>query len=143
MGRGRPRKPSAVRHLEGNRSREPIPPDMPLQGLPSLPDALAGDEARDHFRRIAGEFAAVGFLKRADTDGLRMLAMAWQMAVSAYNEGDVSAFAKAAAAWHKAADDAHAGCALSPRLQASATSSSRPARRRGAARAGRSCSLGC
>lgn len=101
---GRPRKSSAVRELEGGRGHSnPIPPDMPLEGFPQLPDSLTGDCAREHFRFVCGEFGAVGFLKRADSPGVEMLAMAWQLAKSAYDAGDVSAFAKCAAAWHKAA----------------------------------------
>lgn len=103
MSRGRPRKSSAQRAVEGNPGKRPIPPDMPLEGFPVLPDSLEGDHAREHFRFVCGEFGGVGFLKRADGPGVEMLAMAWELVKASYQAQDVSAFAKSAAAWHKAA----------------------------------------
>lgn len=72
----RPHKPSALRDLEGNRSRRDIPPDMPLQGVPECPDVLTG-EARRHFNFIAAEYGGIGVLKRLDGEGLALLAWTW------------------------------------------------------------------
>ena len=73
---GRPRKPSNIRTLEGNRSRTEIPPDMPLNGVPECPDVLTG-ESRRHFNFVAAELSACGVTKRLDTEALAMLAWTW------------------------------------------------------------------
>jgi phage terminase small subunit len=72
----RPRKPSALRAIEGNRSRREIPPDMPLSGVPECPDVLTG-EARRHFNFVAAEYGGIGVLKRLDGEGLSLLAWTW------------------------------------------------------------------
>ena len=59
----RPRKPSAVKQLEGNRSRREIPPELPLQGFPELESV--DRTAEGHFRFLAAEFCC--FLRRGDS----------------------------------------------------------------------------
>lgn len=105
MGRGRPHKPQALKDLEGNRGkdRRPSVPDMDLQGFPELPDSLASEHARNHFRDLAGEFAAIKVLKRADTPALHKLAMTWALLIEAFEGGDVDAFCKLSAAWDRSA----------------------------------------
>jgi hypothetical protein len=100
MGRGRPRKPSAVRHLEGNRSGTPIPPDLPLHGFP---DSAVDRTAEGHFRFLAAEFGGVGVLKRADSPALWKLAITWELMWKAADIGDVDAFCKLSARWDAAA----------------------------------------
>lgn len=73
---GRPRKPSATRHLEGNRSRTDIPPELPLHGTPELPASLDA-VAAEHFTFLAAEFGGAGVLKRADGPALQKLADLW------------------------------------------------------------------
>jgi P27 family predicted phage terminase small subunit len=73
---GRPRKPSNIRHIEGNRSRTDIPPDMPLNGVPECPSVLTG-ESRRHFNFVAAELSAIGVTKRLDTEALSLLAWTW------------------------------------------------------------------
>jgi phage terminase small subunit len=73
---GRPRKPSALKDLEGNRARRDIPPEIPLHGTPELPDTL-DSVAAEHFTFIAAEFGGAGVLKRVDAAALAILADLW------------------------------------------------------------------
>jgi phage terminase small subunit len=98
MGRGRPRKPSAIRDLEGNRSRTAIPPDMPLSGFPECPERLQGS-AREHFNFVSAELSAIGVTKRIDTDALAILADLWRHYWQCSSEGDVDGLCKVVAKW--------------------------------------------
>lgn len=98
MGRGRPRKPSALRELEGNRSRTAIPPDLPLPGIPECPDRLGG-EAREHFNFVAAELTAIGVTKRLDTPGLSVLASLWAMYWECEQNKDIDGACKVVAKW--------------------------------------------
>src|SRR5690242_2366574 len=71
--RGRPRKSSKQRELEGNPGKRDIPPDLVLHGLPECPAHLSS-EAAEYFRFIAAELGNAGVLKRLDTPLLAMLA---------------------------------------------------------------------
>ena len=99
---GRPRKPSALRALEGNRSRTDIPPELELQGTPDLPDRITG-EAAEHFTFLAAEFGGAGVLKRADGPALAKLADLWQMYWEASDAGQIDRACKVSAAWDRAA----------------------------------------
>lgn len=72
----RPRKPSALKDLEGNRARRDLPPEVPLHGLPELPESLDAVAAQ-HFTAIAAEFGGAGVHKRVDTAALAILADLW------------------------------------------------------------------
>lgn len=98
MSKGRPRKPSAIRDLEGNRSRTAIPPDMPLTGLPECPDKLAG-EAREHFTFVAAELSAIGVTKRLDSAALAVLASLWGAYWEAVADKDIDGMTKLVAKW--------------------------------------------
>jgi phage terminase small subunit len=98
MGRGRPRKPSAIRDLEGNRSRTAIPPDMPLSGFPECPDYLQG-KAREHFNFVSAELTAIGVTKRLDSEALAMVADLWRHYWQCSDDGDVDGLCKLAAKW--------------------------------------------
>lgn len=98
MSRGRPRKPSAIRHLEGNRSRTDIPPDLPLPGVPECPDRLEGT-AREHFNFIAAELSAIGVAKRLDTDALAILSDLWRTYWECSAAKDVDGQCKVVAKW--------------------------------------------
>ena len=95
--RGRPKKPSALKRLEGNRSRRDIPPDVDLHGLPECPANLGAD-AREHFEFIAAELGAAGVLKRLDTKLLAvfadLLAAYWRCSAADDLDGMVKAAAK-------------------------------------------------
>lgn len=101
MPGGRPRKPSAIKALEGNRGRREIPAEPPLHGTPDL--ACAEHTAESHFKFLAAEFGGAGVLKRADSPALRKLADLWEKYWLASQEGDVDAMCKLAGAWDRAA----------------------------------------
>jgi phage terminase small subunit len=101
MGVGRPRKPAAVKELEGNRSRRDIPAELPLHGTPELPDLDA--VASEHFAFLAAEFGGAGVLKRADTPALMKLAQTWSLLQTAHTMGDVDGFCKLSQRWDSAA----------------------------------------
>ena len=85
--RGRPRKPSKIKELEGNRSRRAIVPDLPLPGLPEFPTDLNAD-GEAHWRLLAGELGGIGVVKRVDGPGLHQLALLWQSMMAAYRAGE-------------------------------------------------------
>jgi hypothetical protein len=101
MAVGRPRKPAAVKELEGNRSRRDIPAELPLHGTPELPDLDA--VASEHFAFLAAEFGGAGVLKRADTPALAMLAALWSDYWQARDAGDIDLSLKIKARWDSAA----------------------------------------
>ena len=98
MGRGRPRKPQAVRELEGNRSKRDIPADLPLHGIPECPDHLTG-RAREHFNFVAAELTPMGVTKRLDTEGLAVLASLWELYWACVDAKDVDGACKVVARW--------------------------------------------
>jgi phage terminase small subunit len=98
MGRGRPRKPSALRELEGNRSRRDIPPDLPLPGIPECPDRLTG-KAREHFNFVAAELMAIGVTKRLDTEGLAVMGALWSLMWDCFEAKDIDGATKLVAKW--------------------------------------------
>lgn len=102
MPGGRPRKPSSIRALEGNRSRTEIPEELPLNGTPELPDMLDA-VAAEHFSFLAAEFGGAGVLKRADTPALAMLADIYSKYWQASGEGDINAMCKLKKCWDAAA----------------------------------------
>ena len=95
---GRPRKPSALRTLEGNRSRTAIPPELPLTGVPECPQHLTGD-AREHFESVSKELIGTGIVKWLDTSALAAMAQTWGMLMDAYRNGRVSDACKLSARW--------------------------------------------
>jgi phage terminase small subunit len=78
MGRGRPPKPAAQKALEGDKGkgRRPALEDMPLSGVPELPNTIDA-VAADHFTRVASELNGIGAVKRIDTEALSMLGELW------------------------------------------------------------------
>lgn len=98
---GRPRKPSALRVLEGNRSRTDIPYEVELSGVPELPQDR--DSAAEHFTFLAREFGGCGVLKRADTPALLMLADLWELYWKLRDDGDNDMAMKVKARWDAAA----------------------------------------
>ena len=67
---GRPRKPAAVKVLEGNRGKRPIPREArPTLALPAAPDHLSPD-ARAEWDRIAGQLAQLGLATGLDVAAL-------------------------------------------------------------------------
>jgi phage terminase small subunit len=98
MAGGRPRKPSKLRELEGNRSRTEIPPDMPLSGFPECPERLTG-EAKRHFDFVTAELSSIGVTKRLDTEALTLLAILFQHAMQCHDEGDTDMLCKIIPKW--------------------------------------------
>lgn len=97
----RPRKPSAIKQLEGNRSRREIPPELPLQGFPQAEHADHAGLA--HFRFLAAEFGGCGVLKRADSPALAKLASLWEAYWLAFDACEFDLACKLSAAWDRAA----------------------------------------
>jgi hypothetical protein len=98
---GRPRKPSAIKQLEGNRSRREIPADVPLHGFPEK--SCAGRTADEHFAFLAAEFGGAGVLKRADSPALWKLAQLWEAYCVAMDCSEFDTAIKLAAAWDRGA----------------------------------------
>ena len=95
---GRPRKPSGLRAIEGNRSRTDIPPDMPLPGFPVAPDYL-GERARQHFSFVAAELSAIGVTKRLDTEALSILGDLWEKYWLLSSTGEIGEAMKVVGKW--------------------------------------------
>lgn len=102
MARGRPRKPAALKALEGNRGRRDPLPEPPLHGTPTLPESLDA-VAAEHFTFLAAEFGGAGVLKRADGPALAMLAALWSDFWRARDSGDIDLALKVKARWDSAA----------------------------------------
>jgi P27 family predicted phage terminase small subunit len=68
---GPPKKPTALRKLEGNPSKRPFPKNEPKPepGMPECPDWLM-DEAKEEWFRIAPELHKLGLLTRLDRAAL-------------------------------------------------------------------------
>jgi P27 family predicted phage terminase small subunit len=71
----RPRKPAEIRTLEGNRSRRPIPKEIPGIGHPEPPTHLTAEQL-DRWLDIVGSLP-VELLSRADVQVLERMAVAW------------------------------------------------------------------
>jgi P27 family predicted phage terminase small subunit len=71
----RHKKPAAVRQLEGNRSRTPIPQEIAAIGIPEAPASLTAEQ-RDRWNEIVGSLP-VELLSRADNQVLERMAIAW------------------------------------------------------------------
>ena len=71
----RPRKPAAIRELEGNRSRTPIPREISAVGRPEAPTHLSAEEL-DRWQDIVSSLP-VELLSRADEQCLERMAIAW------------------------------------------------------------------
>jgi len=98
----RPRKPAALKALEGNRGRRDIAPEIELHGTPELPEWLAS-AAAEHFTFLAAEFGGCGVLKRADGPALSMLADLWALYWECRAGGDNDTAMKVKARWDSAA----------------------------------------
>lgn len=103
---GRPRKPSALRNLEGGRSHSsPIPREIPLASMPNVPELPPGlDEvAAEHFLFMVREFGPAGIIKMADGPALAKLAVVWSEFWKASKAGDVNGMCKMSQRWDAAA----------------------------------------
>ncbi len=92
MPGGRPRKPTALRVLEGNRSKSPLPADEPMpDGEARCPEWLDA-EAKKCWRRNADRLARVGLLTGADADGFATYCQAYstwkRMCIVIQQEGE-------------------------------------------------------
>ena len=86
--RGRKPKPTALKVLEGNPGKRPLPTDEPRPdgGLPRCPPHLKG-EARREWRRMGRRLAECGILTSIDASILCLYCVAWGRHVEA--EGHV------------------------------------------------------
>ena len=71
MGRGRPRKPTALKLLQGNPGKRPISDrePKPPEGIPTCPPEL-DERARREWGRISRLLVTMGLLTRVDRAGL-------------------------------------------------------------------------
>jgi P27 family predicted phage terminase small subunit len=81
--KGRKRKPNAIRELQGNAGRRPVPaePSFP-SGNPDCPSHLC-DEAKAEWARVVSEVGEVKLLKRVDRGALMAycsVVAVWMMA---------------------------------------------------------------
>ena len=97
----RPRKPSAIKQLEGNRSRREIPAEIPLHGFPEK--SCAGRTADEHFAFLAAEFGGAGVLKRADSPALWKLSQLWEAYCVAMDCNEFDLAMRLAASWDRGA----------------------------------------
>ena len=76
--RGPARKPTALRVLEGNRSRRPLNSNepKPKSGKVTCPRFLS-PSAKDEWRRISPELTRLGLLTQVDRSALAIYASAW------------------------------------------------------------------
>jgi P27 family predicted phage terminase small subunit len=64
--RGRPRKPTGLKILEGNRGRRKIVPEPePINGAPEMPEGMP-EEAQKIWRQLVGELDRLGILTQID-----------------------------------------------------------------------------
>jgi P27 family predicted phage terminase small subunit len=64
--RGRPRKPSGLKILEGNRGRRPLQPEPePIKGAPDMPPGLP-EGAAGIWQQLVGELDRLGILTQID-----------------------------------------------------------------------------
>lgn len=87
MGRrGPPKKPTALRVIEGNRGKRPINKNEPQPevGMPPMPVELAGDaDAVAMWREVSPELYAVGVLTTVDGPALSAFCLAWAVFIKA------------------------------------------------------------
>lgn len=76
--KGRKPKPTALRLLNGNAGKRPLPKGEPHleAGAPSCPEWLDGDAKRE-WRRVVGPLDAAGVLTRADRAAFAGYCQAW------------------------------------------------------------------
>src|SRR4051812_24455299 len=68
--KGRKRKPNALRALQGNAGKRPLPPEPRMRvGIPACPRHLSG-EARAEWARIVPELQAADLLRLCDRAAL-------------------------------------------------------------------------
>lgn len=99
---GRPRKPKALKDLEGNRGKRDSQPEITLDGVPDMAHGL-DQSAQSHFEFIAAEFGGAGVLKRADGPALAMLADLWAAYWEASQERDRVSMCSLKQRWDSAA----------------------------------------
>lgn len=92
--RGRPRKPTELKKLQGNPGKRPLPRNepRPARDLPYCPAHL-NDEAKREWKRIVHTLYDTGLLTKVDKAALAMYCQAWGRWVEAENQvainGDV------------------------------------------------------
>jgi P27 family predicted phage terminase small subunit len=74
---GRPRKPTAIKKLEGNPGKRPLNENEPFYpGAPGMP-AWLSKNAKEEWNRIVPELDAVGLLQRVDRAMIAGYCEAW------------------------------------------------------------------
>lgn len=78
MKPGPPPKPTALKLVQGNPGRRPLPENepTPVVAEPEWPDELAED-ARAEWRRVAPQLLALGMLSKLDRAALSAYCVAW------------------------------------------------------------------
>jgi P27 family predicted phage terminase small subunit len=84
MAKGRPKKPTALKVLEGNPGKRPLPVNepKPVEIAPDCPEHL-DDEAKKEWERIAPELESLGLLTYIDKAALAGYCQAWSRWVEA------------------------------------------------------------
>ena len=95
---GRNRKPAAVRELEGNRSKRPIPKDWGPDGAPVC-SAKLPQRAKDHFDAVVAGLAPCGVVRQTDGFALEAMARLWERFLLALERMDDDAACKIVAKW--------------------------------------------
>ena len=81
--RGRPRKPTAIKVLEGNPGKRPLNINEPVySGSPEMPNWL-NKEAKLEWNRIVPELDGVGLLQRVDLAMISGYCQAWGLYIEA------------------------------------------------------------
>lgn len=81
--KGRPRKPTQLKVIEGNRGKRRIAPDAPVTpGVPRCPAHLKG-AARRMWKLVAGELDALGLIAKVDGAALEGVCVAYCRAIEA------------------------------------------------------------
>ncbi len=86
---GRPRKPSELRLLEGNRGKRPIPKVPKAEPLTEHPPGVLDAEGRAEWRRVTKAWSRQGILIETDRATLLAYCLTWQTYIGAYRRGDV------------------------------------------------------
>lgn len=79
----RPRKPTALKVLEGNRGKRRLPDEpKPTLGIPTCP-AFLGSQGRAEWQRIAGQLHRIGMLAKVDRPLLAVHCETWEIYAAA------------------------------------------------------------
>jgi len=94
----RPKKPAAIKQIEGNRSRRPIPKEWAAEGAPPCPKNLP-PRAEAHFMEVCESLAPIGVVRQTDGRSLETMARLWDAMIRAFETGQDDIACKLVAKW--------------------------------------------